>query len=61
MDFINGGELYRHLNEAQFFEEDRTKFHSAELVLALEALHSFGIIYRDLKPENVLLSHTGKK
>jgi serum/glucocorticoid-regulated kinase 2 len=59
MDFVNGGELYYHLNLSQYFEEDRTKFYTAEIILALDSLHSMGIIYRDLKPENILLSHTG--
>jgi serum/glucocorticoid-regulated kinase 2 len=59
MDFVNGGELYQHLNHSQFFEEDRAKFYTAEIILGLDVLHSYGIIYRDLKPENILLTHRG--
>lgn len=55
MDFMNGGELFYHLNKEKTFSEARIKFHVAEIVLAVEALHSAGIIYRDLKPENILL------
>ena len=54
-DFLNGGELFYHLCNQIRFTEDRARFYAAEIVLALEHLHDNGIIYRDLKPENVLL------
>jgi serum/glucocorticoid-regulated kinase 2 len=57
--FVNGGELFFHLQQEDKFSEDRAKFYIAELLCALECLHSFGIIYRDLKPENILLDYTG--
>eukprot|EP01129_Flabellula_baltica_P012646 TRINITY_DN5734_c0_g1_i1.p1 TRINITY_DN5734_c0_g1~~TRINITY_DN5734_c0_g1_i1.p1 ORF type:complete len:440 (+),score=86.89 TRINITY_DN5734_c0_g1_i1:84-1403(+) len=59
MDFINGGELFHHLEMVDRFEEDRTKFYAAEIVLALEYLHEKGVLYRDLKPENVLIDAKG--
>jgi len=59
MDFINGGELFHHLSQQKRFSEDRTRFYSAQIVSGLEYLHSLGIIYRDLKPENLLLSSEG--
>jgi len=59
MDFINGGELFHHLSQQKRFTEERTKFYSAQIVSGLEYLHSLGIIYRDLKPENLLLSAEG--
>ena len=59
LDFIPGGELYWHLNRAQRFDEELARFYAAELALALSTLHGANIIYRDLKPENVLLDATG--
>lgn len=59
IDFLNGGELFYHLRKETRFNEDRAKFYAAEIVVALECLHSNGVIYRDLKPENVILDHMG--
>ncbi|GAB1227251.1 hypothetical protein ENUP19_0346G0040 [Entamoeba nuttalli] len=59
MDFINGGELFYHLQNERRFSIARAKFYAAEILLALEHLHLHGIIYRDLKPENVLLNADG--
>ena len=59
MDFMQGGELFFHLKKASKFDEVRTKFYAAEIVLALEYLHMKKIIYRDLKPENILFDVDG--
>ena len=59
MDFVNGGELFYHLQKVRRFELERARFYTAEIVLALEHLHNMGIIYRDLKPENILLDADG--
>jgi len=59
MDYINGGELFFHLQKEKRFPEDRVRFYAAEIVAGLEYLHSAGVIYRDLKPENLLLTHEG--
>jgi len=59
MDYCSGGELFYHLQRAGRFSENRTKFYAAEIVLALEHLHSLGVVYRDLKPENVMLDSEG--
>jgi len=59
MDFINGGELFHHLSREKRFSEERAKFYAAQIVRGMGHLHANGIIYRDLKPENLLLSAQG--
>jgi serine/threonine protein kinase len=56
-DFCSGGELFQHMNGS--FSYDLALFYAAELVLALEHLHSRKVAYRDLKPENILLEASG--
>lgn len=57
--FINGGELFYHLQKERRFSLPRARFYTAELLCALETLHGLDVIYRDLKPENILLDHQG--
>ncbi|XP_050299292.1 RAC serine/threonine-protein kinase isoform X2 [Anthonomus grandis grandis] len=59
MEYVNGGELFFHLSREKVFSEERTKFYGAEIISALAYLHSQGIIYRDLKLENLLLDKDG--
>ena len=59
MEFLPGGELFYHLRKEKRFDEARVVFYAAEITLALQRLHENNIIYRDLKPENVLLDRDG--
>ena len=51
--------MFTHLHKHERFSEPVTQIYIAEIVLALEALHNLGIIYRDIKLENVLLDSKG--
>lgn len=44
--FVNGGELFHHLQVEGRFNEDRARFYTAELLCALECLHGFDVVYR---------------
>nr|AML78312.1 putative LOV domain-containing protein [Daphne giraldii] len=60
-DYCPGGELFLLLERQpqKVLQEDAARFFAAQVVAALEYLHCQGIIYRDLKPENVLLQSNG--
>mmetsp|Transcript_13877 Transcript_13877/g.21591 ORF Transcript_13877/g.21591 Transcript_13877/m.21591 type:complete len:470 (-) Transcript_13877:58-1467(-) len=59
MDYVNGGELFFHLQKSRTFDEERTRFYCAQICCGLEYLHENGVLYRDLKPENLLLTGEG--
>jgi protein-serine/threonine kinase len=61
MEFCPGGDLHslRHRVPGRRFPLDSARFYAAEVLLALEYLHMMGIVYRDLKPENVLIRGDG--
>jgi serine/threonine protein kinase len=60
MQFVNGGELYTVYNRVGLYgSTDHAKYYTACIVCAFEHLHMLHIIYRDLKPENMLLDSKG--
>jgi serine/threonine protein kinase len=59
LEFLAGGEVFSHLRTLGSFELDITRFYASEILLVLQFLHSNGIVYRDLKPENLVFSCEG--
>lgn len=59
LEYAIGGELFTYLRRAGRFPLGTTKFYAAEIVCALEYMHNLNIVYRDLKPENLLLDARG--
>lgn len=61
MEYCSGGDLHalRQRRPSKCFSEQAARFYAAEILLALEYLHMLGIVYRDLKPENVLVREDG--
>ncbi|XP_067007437.1 cAMP-dependent protein kinase catalytic subunit 3 [Anabrus simplex] len=58
-DYVCGGELFSYLRNAGRFNTSTANFYTAEIILALEYLHGQSVVYRDLKPENLLLDRDG--
>jgi len=59
MKYLKGGELFTHLSKEKRFPEKRVKFYASQIALALGHLHDNKIIYRDIKPENILMDDDG--
>ena len=58
-DYVCGGELFSYLRNAGRFSSSTGNFYASEIVCALDYLHTQNVVYRDLKPENLLLDRDG--
>jgi len=59
LDYAAGGNMSRALHRDKRFKEDRARMYLSEILLALEDLHKRDIIYRDLKPDNIVFDSQG--
>ena len=59
LDYCPGGDLGEHLQREKRFSEEKARFYLAEVLLALEDLHKRDIIFRDLKPDNIVIDAEG--
>jgi len=59
LDYAAGGNMSRALHKEKKFTEDKAKMYLAEILLALEDLHKKDVIYRDLKPDNIVFDSQG--
>jgi serine/threonine protein kinase len=58
-EYIQGGEIFRLLRKETFFPNDVALFYFTEITCAIEYMHSKKIVYRDLKPENLMIAADG--
>jgi beta-adrenergic-receptor kinase len=59
LDLMNGGDLHYHLSQHGVFSESEVLFYASEVILGLEHMHNRSVVYRDLKPANILLDENG--
>lgn len=59
IEYVQGGELFTHLRRQKRFGKVQASFFAAQVVMMLEHLHSNNVVYRDLKPENLLIDSMG--
>ena len=59
LDYCSGGNLSQYIHRYKHFSESIAKFYLCEIILAIEELHKHDIIYRDLKPDNIVIDSDG--
>lgn len=59
LEYVSGGEMFTHLRRTGRYSEENACFYASQIVLTFEYLHYLNIVYRDLKPENVLYDSSG--
>mmetsp|Transcript_1378 Transcript_1378/g.1868 ORF Transcript_1378/g.1868 Transcript_1378/m.1868 type:complete len:627 (-) Transcript_1378:303-2183(-) len=59
LDLMTGGDLAYHLSQSHCFNKETSSYFGARILLGIAALHSHNLVYRDLKPDNVLLDEEG--
>jgi len=59
LEYIPGGELFSHLRRQEKFSQAECQFYTVELVCALQYLHELNVVYRDVKPENIMIHKDG--
>ena len=59
MDLLNGGDLRFHISRYRKFSEEQTRFFIANIIYAIDYIHSNNVIHRDIKPENLVLDDKG--
>lgn len=59
IEFLKGGELYKHFLKKRRFQEEEAKFYSTQIAMAIGHLHKQNILHRDLKLENIMINGDG--
>ncbi len=59
LELVIGGEVFSHLRKAGRFSNETSRIYAAQIVLVICHLHEHNVVYRDLKPENLLLDEKG--